>query len=61
MAPQLANPLAPLRDRDRQALGEFFAHDAMATIEADIAQRLSQLFPEPVWETEPYEFLREFL
>ncbi len=60
-APQLANPLAPLRDRDRQALGALFTHDQMATIEADILTRLSHLVPEPIWEVEPYEFLREFL
>ncbi|PSN13195.1 hypothetical protein C7293_17035 [filamentous cyanobacterium CCT1] len=60
-APQLANPLAPLRDRDRQALGDIFAHDQMAAIEADILNRLSHLVPEPIWDVEPYEFLREFL
>ena len=60
-APQLANPLAPLRDRDRQALGYIFAHDQMATIEADILNRLNHLVPEPIWDVEPYEFLREFL
>lgn len=60
-APQLANPLAPLRDRDRQALGDIFAHDQMAAIEADILNRLSYLVPEPTWDVEPYEFLQEFL
>lgn len=60
-APQLANPLSPLRDRDRQALGDIFAHDQMAAIEADILNRLSYLVPEPIWDVEPYEFLREFL
>lgn len=60
-APQLANPLAPLRDRDRQALTELFTHDHMAAIEADILTRLSYLVPEPPWDVEPYEFLREFL
>lgn len=55
-APQLANPLAPLRDRDRRALGEMFAHEQMAAIEADILNRLSHLVPEPGWEVEPYEF-----
>lgn len=60
-APQLANPMEPLRDRDRVALTGFFAHDQMVTIEADILQRLSCLVPEPPWEVEPYEFLREFL
>ncbi|MGG6237924.1 hypothetical protein ACQ4N7_04730 [Nodosilinea sp. AN01ver1] len=60
-APLLANPLDPLRDRDRQALGDMFAHDQMAAIEADILNRLSHLVPEPIWDIEPYEFLREFL
>ncbi|WP_035991828.1 hypothetical protein [Leptolyngbya sp. KIOST-1] len=60
-APQLANPLAPLRDRDRQALGDMFSHDQMTVIEADILNRLNHLVPEPIWEVEPYEFLREFL
>lgn len=60
-APQLANPLAPLRDRDRQALIDIFSHDHMVAIEADILTRLSYLVPEPPWEVEPYEFLREFL
>ncbi|WOD38879.1 hypothetical protein [Nodosilinea sp. E11] len=60
-APQLANPMEPLRDRDRAALQDFFAHDQMVTIEADILHRLSYLMPEPAWEVEPYEFLREFL
>lgn len=60
-APQLANPLAPLRDRDRQVLTELFTHDHMATIEADILTRLSYLVPEPPWDVEPYEFLRGFL
>ncbi|MEA5447712.1 hypothetical protein VB780_03965 [Leptolyngbya sp. CCNP1308] len=58
-APQLANPLAPLRDR--AALTEIFTHAHMAAIEADILNRLSYLVPEPPWEVEPYEFLRELL
>lgn len=60
-APQLANPLAPLRDRDRQALTEIFTHEHMVAIEADILTRLSYLVPEPPWDVEPYEFLRDFL
>lgn len=61
LAPQLANPLAPLRDRDRQALTDMFDHQHMVAIEADILTRLSYLVPEPPWDIEPYEFLREFL
>lgn len=60
-APQLANPLSPLRDRDRQALGDIFNHDQMGAIDADILRRLSYLVPEPIWDVEPYEFLRGFL
>ncbi|MBD2111985.1 hypothetical protein H6F59_09105 [Nodosilinea sp. FACHB-141] len=61
LAPQLANPLSPLRDRDRQALAEIFDHEHMVAVEADILTRLSYLVPEPSWDIEPYEFLREFL
>ncbi|MBD1873621.1 hypothetical protein H6F75_09010 [Nodosilinea sp. FACHB-131] len=61
LAPQLANPLAPLRDRDRQALTEIFDHEHMGAVEVDILTRLSYLVPEPPWDIEPYEFLQEFL
>ncbi len=60
-APQLANPLAPLRDRDRQALTEIFTHEHMVAIEADILARLSYLVPEPPWEVEPYVFAGVFV
>ncbi|MBD1916100.1 hypothetical protein H6F55_16720 [Phormidium sp. FACHB-322] len=61
LASQLANPLAPLGDRDRQALTEIFDHEHMVAVEADILTRLSYLVPEPPWDIEPHEFLREFL
>ncbi|MGF1569648.1 MAG: hypothetical protein ACFCVD_16530 [Nodosilinea sp.] len=60
-APQLANPLAPLRARDTQALVDIFADPQMAAIEADVLSRLRFLVPEPIWEVEPFEFLEEFL
>lgn len=56
-----AAPLSPLRERDLAALSEFFRRDDMATIEADLSQRLISLLPEPCWEDEVFDFLKEFL
>jgi len=50
-----------LRPRDAIALHHLFSHDSIAEIETDICQHLQQLYPEPAWDVEPYEFLREFL
>jgi len=56
-----ADPLSPLRERDVQALSQWFQRDDMYTIEADINQMLIQLLPEPCWDEETFDFLREFL
>lgn len=56
-----AAPLAPLRDRDQQALSDFFQRDDMREIEADVTQMLLQLWPEPCWEDDPFAFLQDFL
>ena len=56
-----AAPLSPLRERDLKALAELFQRQEMATIEADLTQMLLRLLPEPCWEEDPFEFLREFL
>lgn len=56
-----AAPLSPLRERDLTALSEFFLRDDMPAIEADINQRLLLLLPEPCWEDEVFDFLKEFL
>ncbi|MBM0740188.1 hypothetical protein JOY44_00770 [Phormidium sp. CLA17] len=56
-----AAPLSPLRDRDLDALSELFLTDQMSVIEADVAQLLIRLQPEPCWEDDPLMFLREFL
>ncbi|ASC73120.1 hypothetical protein XM38_040820 [Halomicronema hongdechloris C2206] len=50
-----------LRSRDAIALHHLFSHDSIAEIEADVCQYLQQLSPEPAWDVEPYEFLRQFL
>jgi hypothetical protein len=56
-----AAPLSPLRDRDLRALSKLFLNDTMSAIEADIAQLLIRLQPEPCWEDDPFAFLQDFL
>jgi hypothetical protein len=56
-----AAPLSPLRDRDLNALLALFLTDQMSAIEADVAQLLIRLQPEPCWEDDPFTFLQEFL
>ncbi|PZV18048.1 MAG: hypothetical protein DCF22_02460 [Leptolyngbya sp.] len=56
-----AAPLSPLRDRDLNALSELFLTDKMNDIEADVAQLLIRLQPEPCWEDDPFAFLQDFL
>lgn len=56
-----AAPLAPLRERDLKALDSLFDRPDMAAIEFDIKQRLLHLFPEPCWEEDVFEFLKDFL
>lgn len=53
--------IAPLRDRDIKALDTLFHCDGIEEAEADITQVLLALFPEPCWEDDPFEFLREYL
>lgn len=56
-----AAPLAPLRDRDLKALDSLFERPDIDAIEFDIKQRLLHLFPEPCWEEDVLEFLKDFL
>lgn len=56
-----AAPLAPLRERDIQALDAMFDRNDMADIETDVIHNLLSLWPEPCWEDDPFEFLREYL
>lgn len=56
-----AEPLAPLRQRDEQALEEIFEDAHVEEIIADICTRLKQLHPEPCWDDEPFNFLSGYL
>lgn len=56
-----AEPLSPLRHRDVKALTDLFQRDDIYAIEVDISQILLRLLPEPCWEDEPFEFLKDFL
>ncbi|MFN6560799.1 MAG: hypothetical protein RMY28_013585 [Nostoc sp. ChiSLP01] len=59
---QLYTPsLTSLRDRDSTALIELFDRDDGDEIEADIHTNLFWLIPEPCWEDDPFDFLREYL
>lgn len=56
-----ADPLMPLQIRDLRVLSDLFERDDIDDITNNICDRLSQLYPEPCWDENPYEFLREFL
>lgn len=56
-----ADPLAPLKERDLLSLTTLFQRDDMYDIEVDLNQMLLRLLPEPCWEEDPFEFLRDFL
>ena len=56
-----ADPLSPLKERDLLALAQFFERSDMRDIETDLAHMLLKLQPEPCWEEDPFEFLKEFL
>ncbi|ADI64807.1 conserved hypothetical protein ['Nostoc azollae' 0708] len=50
-----------LKERDWEALISLFERDDSDEIEAEIQSKLVWLVPEPCWEDNPFEFLREFL
>lgn len=51
----------PLRGRDLHVLTELFNQNEIEAIESDILQNLDWRCPEPCWEDDPFEFLREYL
>lgn len=53
--------LLPLRDRDLRTLVDLFTSDEIDAIEADIHHNLTRLLPEPCWEDDPFDFLKEYL
>lgn len=56
-----AEPLAPLRQRDEQALDDLFGNGPIEEIVSDICDRLKHLHPEPCWEDDPFDFLKGYL
>jgi hypothetical protein len=54
-------PLLPLRDRDKQVLLELFNQEGIEAIEQDIICNLLIRCPEPCWEDDSLEFLRDYL
>ena len=56
-----AAPLMPLRERDLQMLSDYFDHDHIQEIEADVIRNLLIRWPEPCWEDEPLDFVRDYL
>ncbi|WP_206602969.1 hypothetical protein [Leptolyngbya ohadii] len=51
----------PLRGRDLQVLKELFNQDDIEAIASDILENLGWRCPEPCWEDDPFDFLREYL
>lgn len=56
-----SSPYSTLRERDWEVLNSLFDRDDSDEIEAEIKSKLVWLGPEPCWEDNPFEFLREFL
>jgi hypothetical protein len=56
-----AAPLSSLKERDVKALSVWFEREDMGEIATDVTCRLRQLIPEPCWEDDPFDFLKEFL
>ena len=56
-----ASPLAPLNEQDKQALSGFFEQENIEEITTNLNHVLTWLWPEPCWDEEPHEFLKEFL
>ncbi|MCG6134142.1 MAG: hypothetical protein MET45_05695 [Nostoc sp. LLA-1] len=56
-----APPFTSLRERDWKAMTELFDREDSDDIEADIRSNLLWLTPEPCWEDDPFDFLREYL
>ncbi len=56
-----ATPLTALRTRDWKALLELFDREDVDEIDADVNGSLRLLPPEPCWEDDPFDFLREYL
>jgi hypothetical protein len=56
-----APPSISLRNRDWKALLELFDREDVEEIANDVHDSLRLLPPEPCWEDDPFDFLREYL
>jgi hypothetical protein len=56
-----APPLSPLRERDLRALDAWFDREDIDEITNEVDCVLRWLWPEPCWDEEPFEFLRDYL
>ncbi len=56
-----APSLTSFRQRDWKALIELFDREDCDEIETDINHNLRLMTPEPCWEDDPFDFLREYL
>lgn len=56
-----AAPLTHLKDRDWKELALLFDRHDSDEIEADVINKLNMLCPEPSWDEDPHEFVREYL
>jgi hypothetical protein len=56
-----APPFTSLRERDWKVMIELFDREDSEEIEADIKSNLLLRTPEPCWEDDPFDFLREYL
>ncbi|MCT7951791.1 hypothetical protein NG798_18470 [Ancylothrix sp. C2] len=56
-----ASPLQSLRYRDKTALNALFEGNDLEAIILDVVTNLLWLCPEPCWEENSYELLKEFL
>ncbi|GAX44027.1 hypothetical protein NIES4075_50440 [Tolypothrix sp. NIES-4075] len=56
-----ALPLRAMNERDWKAMAELFDREDGDEIEADINSKLRRVIPEPCWEDDTFDFLREYL
>lgn len=56
-----AAPLVPLRSRDLAVLEDLFQQEKIDEVESEILRILLFLHPEPCWEDDPLDFLKEYL
>lgn len=56
-----ATPLSSLTERDLEALAAMFEPEDATEVEAELAHYLNLMCPEPCWEEDPFDFLRDYL